>query len=128
MNSSERERGGAVGSPLALLWSGLLALVLTGVQISLYAVGSQLAMTAAESGLSSGRRYGVESVEEAEAAALRFLERTGGTVVGSPRAEAVVHPDGSLDVTVTGEIPSLLPLTPLTVDRTATGAIERPAR
>ncbi|SDH44628.1 hypothetical protein [Pseudonocardia oroxyli] len=127
MTALERERGGAVSTQLALLWSGTLTLVLAGVQISLYAFASQMAMTAAEDGLRSGRYYGIESAAEAESTALRFLERSASRVLLEPRAEAVIQPDGSLDVTVSGSALTVLPLVDLAIARTARGAVERPA-
>ncbi|GAA2848185.1 hypothetical protein GCM10010472_01360 [Pseudonocardia halophobica] len=127
MTPPEHERGGAVSTQLALLWSGTLALVLTGVQISLYAFASQLAMTAAEDGVRSGRHYGAESAADAEETARRFLERSAARVLLNPRTEAIVRPDGSLDVVVTGEVLTVLPVLDLPISRTATGALERPA-
>ena len=49
------ERGGAVNVQMALLWSAMLGLVLTVVQVSLVFYASQLALTAAEDGVRSGR-------------------------------------------------------------------------
>lgn len=126
MTPPEYERGGAVGAQLALLWSGTLALLLAGVQISLYAFASQLAMTAAEDGVRTGRHYGVESADEAESTAIRFLERSASRVLLDPTAKAAITVDGAITITVTGDAVAVLPFFAVPINRTATSAVERP--
>lgn len=123
------ERGGAVSVQLALLWSALVAILLAGVQVSLVAISSQLAMSAAEDGLRAGRYADVRTPPAAaRAEALRFLETYAGSLISEPAVEAAEGGDGLLTVRVSGNVAGLLPGLGLTVDRAAAAAIERPAR
>ncbi|GAA4549591.1 hypothetical protein [Pseudonocardia xishanensis] len=121
------ERGGAVSVQLALLWSALLVILLAGVQVSLVAISSQLALTAAEDGLRSGRYAAVRTPSaSAQAAALQFIQTHADGLISDPSVEAEENA-GVLTVRVSGQVTGLLPDLGLTVDRTASAAIERPA-
>jgi hypothetical protein len=120
------ERGGATSVQLALLWVGTLALVLAGVQVAIYGYATQLALSAAEDGLRSGRYHRVESTTQAEADAAAFLTRTAGSTLTGTSVTAAFGADGTLQVTVSGDVLSVVPGTVLRVTRQATGAIERP--
>ena len=123
------EQGGASSVELALLWGAMTGMILAVVQVALVFYAGQLALTAAEDGLSGGRGYGVISAagtaqEEAE----QFLDRAAGTAL----TDVVVtvtedDADGLLVVQVEGRALSLLPGVPLTVSRDAVAGLERPS-
>ena len=52
-----RERGGATGVEMALLWAAMLAFILAVAQVALVFYAGQLALTAAQDGLHTGRTY-----------------------------------------------------------------------
>lgn len=120
------ERGGATSVQMALLWIAMLAFVLAVVQVALLYLAGQLALTAAEDGLRSGRYYGVGSAEQARRGAEDFIARTAGNTLGSPTVEAVLSDDGgTLQVTVSGTVLAVVPGLEMHVAKQASGAIER---
>lgn len=128
------ERGGAVGVEMALLWGAMLALVLAVVQVALVFYAGQLALTAAQDGVRTGRTdTGAASgtavagtVEDARRDAEAFLDRAAGTALTAVTVTAAVDPAaGTVQVTVTGEVLSVLPGVTLTVSRQAVGGLER---
>lgn len=123
------ERGGAAGVEMALLWGVLLLLVLGVVQIALLSFGGQLALTAAQDGLRSGRAYATETITSAARRdAEGFLDRSAGTVLTDVTVTVTVdEPQGLLTVRVTGTVLSLVPGVPLAVTREAVGGLERSA-
>ncbi|GAA2537061.1 TadE/TadG family type IV pilus assembly protein [Pseudonocardia hydrocarbonoxydans] len=131
--SADRERGGATSVELALLWSALLLLILGVVQVAMVSFAGQLALTAAQDGLRSGRTFRADTMEQALAESARrdaegFLARTSGTVL----TDVVVATEldggaGLLRVRVTGTALSLIPGVPLSVEREAVGPIEQVA-
>jgi Flp pilus assembly protein TadG len=123
---STDERGGATSVEMALLWVGMLALVLAVVQVSLVFYGGQLALTAAEDGLRSGRTYPVSSTAAAQNGAESFLRRAAGTTFSARSVQAEVLDGGTtMRVTVAGEALSLVPGVPIRITRSAAGAIEQ---
>ncbi|MFC4951034.1 TadE family protein [Pseudonocardia sp. GCM10023141] len=128
---AEHERGGATSVELALLWSAMLVMILGVIQVSLVAYAGQLALTAAQDGLRSGRTYRAAPVEAALIAAARldaerFLARASGTVLTDVVVTAEVDSGtGNLRVQVTGSALSLVPGVPLTVKREAVAPMER---
>ncbi|MER7433690.1 TadE/TadG family type IV pilus assembly protein [Pseudonocardia alni] len=123
------DRGGSTSVEMALLWGVLLLLILAVVQVALLSYAGQLALTAAQDGLSSGRAYGTETVTDtAQRDAAGFLDRAAGTVLSDVTVTATVDDgQGLLTVRVTGTALSLVPGLPLAVTREAVGGLERPA-
>lgn len=120
------ERGGATSVQMALLWIAMITFILAVVQTALLYLAGQLALTAAEDGLRSGRYYGVGSAEQARLSAQDFLSRAAGTTLSAPTVEAVISDDGTtLQVDVSGTVLAVLPGLELRVAKQATGAIER---
>lgn len=121
------ERGGATSVEMALLWVALMLLILAVVQVALLSYAGQLALTAAEDGLRSGRAYLTESrADAARRDAQDFLARAGGTVLSDVSVSASVDDAaGLLQVRVTGAALSLVPGVPLTITREAVGGLER---
>lgn len=120
------ERGGATSVQMAILWIAMITFILAVVQTALLYLAGQLALTAAEDGLRSGRYYGVGSAEQARRSAQDFIARTAGTTLGAPTVEAVISDDGAtLQVTVSGTVLAVVPGLELHVDKQATGAIEQ---
>ncbi|MHA6781712.1 TadE family protein [Pseudonocardia saturnea] len=124
--TDSRERGGATSVQMALLWIAMITFILAVVQTALLYLAGQLALTAAEDGLRSGRYYGVGSADQARRSAQDFIARTAGTTLGAPTVEAVLSDDGAtLQVTVSGTVLAVVPGLELHVAKQATGAIEQ---
>ncbi len=123
----EGERGGASSVEMALLWSVLLVCILAVVQVALLSYAGQVALSAAEDGLRSGRGYGTESIAAtARQDAESFLARAGGTLLTDVVVSVTVDDDaGLLRVRVTGAALSVVPGVPLGVEREAVGGLER---
>ncbi|WP_300019060.1 TadE family protein [Pseudonocardia sp.] len=120
------ERGGATSVQMALLWIAMITFILAVVQTALLYLAGQLALTAAEDGLRSGRYYGVGSAEQARRSAQDFIARTAGSTLGAPTVEAVLSDDGAtLQVTVSGTVLAVVPGLELHVAKQASGAIEQ---
>lgn len=120
------ERGGSTSVQMAILWIAMITFILAVVQTALLYLAGQLALTAAEDGLRSGRYYGVGSAEQARLSAEDFLSRAAGTTLGAPTVEAVISDDGgTLQVSVSGTVLAVVPGLELHVDKQATGAIEQ---
>lgn len=122
------ERGGASAVEMALLWGALLLLVLAVVQVALLSYAGQLALTAAQDGLRSGRTHPTESITDAAQRDSReFLARAAGTVLTDVAVTASVDETaGLLSVQVNGTAISLVPGVPLAITREAVGGLERP--
>lgn len=122
------ERGGATNVQLAILWIALLLMIVSVVQVALLFYAGQLAHTAAQDGLRSGRYYDVVSPERARADAEAFLAKAAGTTLQAARVTADLDDTGAtLRVTVSGQALSLIPGVPLAVSKQAAGAVERVA-
>ena len=123
------ERGGSAGVEMALLWGVLILLILAVVQVALLFYAGQLALTAAQDGLRSGRYFATESVTAAASRdADDFLRRAAGSVLTGVDVSASVDDGaGLLRVRVTGTALSLVPGVPLEVSREAVGGLERVA-
>lgn len=122
------EQGGAVGVEMALLWGVLLLLMLAVVQVALLFYAGQLALTAAQDGLRSGRAYSTETVTgAAQRDTEDFLARAAGTTLTDVIVTTTVDDTrGLLTVRVTGTAMSLIPGVPLSITREAVGGLERP--
>ena len=125
--AAEGERGGATGVEMALIWVVLMMLILAVVQVALLFYAGQLALTAAQDGLRSGRGYLAESTTDAARRdAEVFLARAGGTVLTDVVVTASLDDGGGiLRVQVTGSALSLVPGVPLGITREAVGGVER---
>lgn len=122
------ERGGAAGVEMALLWGVLMLLILAVVQIALLFYAGQLALTAAQDGLRSGRAYSTEPITDAARRDTEsFLARAAGTTLTDVTVTTTVdNTEGLLTVRVTGTAMSLIPGVPLSITREAVGGLERP--
>jgi hypothetical protein len=113
---------------MALLWGAMLLMIAAAVQVGLWFYAGQLALTAAEDGMRAGRYLQTPSAEQARVQARAFLDRTAGTVLGSPAVTAELDPAGGLlRVQVSGTVVSVVPGLELRVQREATGALEQVA-
>jgi Flp pilus assembly pilin Flp len=122
------ERGGATSVEMALLWTVMTALIVAVVQVALVFYAGQLALTAAEDGLRTGRYFGVDDpAGAASRSAVAFLDRTAGTSLQDIAVTAAVDGSQVLRVTVSGSALSFLPGVSLHVRREAAGALERVA-
>ncbi|MDN5915635.1 MAG: pilus assembly protein [Pseudonocardia sp.] len=124
------ERGGSASVEMALLWGVLMMLIFAVVQVALVFYAGQLALTAAQDGLRSGRYFTTESVTEAASRdAGEFLRRASGSVLTGVDVSASVDDGaGLLRVRVTGTALSLVPGVPMKVTREAVGGLERVAQ
>jgi hypothetical protein len=123
------ERGGAASVEMALLWGAMILLILAVVQVALLFFAGQLALTAAQDGLRSGRYYGAESITAtAQRDAGDFLSRAAGTTLTDVTVTATVDEGvGVLRVRVEGTALSLVPGVPLRISREAVGGLEQVA-
>lgn len=122
---SDKERGGAVGVEMAMLWAVLLLLLVVVIQAGLVFYAGQLALTAAEDGVSAARSYGADPAT-AERQARGFLTRAAGTALGNPAVTASRDDAaGVVRVVVTGEVLSLVPGFRMPITREAVGGVER---
>jgi hypothetical protein len=111
---------------MALLWGAMLLMVAAAVQVALLFYADQVALTAAEDGLRSGRYMENPSAERARQDTEAFLRRAAGSALASPTVLAELDPaTGLLRVQVTGEVISLVPGVQLRVAKEATGPVER---
>lgn len=110
---------------MALLWPVLLLLVLAVVQASLVFYAGQLALTAAQDGVRTGRSYGqTQPSPSARRSAEAFLAKAAGNTLTGTIVDTAVH-DGAVRVTVSGDAPSLIPGVQIRVTREAVGGLER---
>ena len=120
-----RERGGATGVEMALVWAAMLAFILAVAQVALVFYAGQLALTAAQDGLHTGRTYPAVSPQQARSDAEAFLRRAAGTTLAAPAVAAEVTDNGAtLTVTVSGDALSLVPGARYPIRKQAVGRIE----
>lgn len=122
------ERGGSTSVEMALLWVTMLLIILAVVQVALLFYAGQLALTAAQEAVRTGRLYDADpTLDAARHQATAFLDRAAGTGLQNVVVTADVVTAGTVRVRVEGEALSLIPGVPLAVVREAVGGIERPA-
>jgi Flp pilus assembly protein TadG len=122
----ESERGGSTSVEMALLWLTMLLMISAVVQVALVFYAGQLALTAAEDGLRTGRYHHATSATDARRDAEAFLRRAAGTSLGSAEVTAELdQTTGVLRVRVSGDALSLVPGVSLHVSKEAVGALER---
>lgn len=90
-----RDRGGATGVEMALVWAAMLAFILAVAQVALVFYAGQLALTAAQDGLHTGRTYPTVSPQQARADAEAFLRRTAGATLAAPAVAAELTDNGT---------------------------------
>jgi Flp pilus assembly protein TadG len=127
-----RDRGSSA-IELALLAPALIILTMFVVQWALWFQARQVALDAAQAGARVARAQQPGWPAQSVSQALSFYDQVGTKLLGGPHAS--VSPAGgqpnAVYVTVTGTVPTLIPLIPqLTVSETAGGDVEcfRPAQ
>lgn len=124
---------GSSAIELAILAPVLLILSMLAVQWTLWFQARQVALDAAQAGARIARAQQAGWPAQSVSGALSFYHQVGTKLLGGPSAS--VNPAGGqpnqVFVTVTGTVPTLIPLIPaLTVTETAGGDVEcfRPAQ
>jgi Flp pilus assembly protein TadG len=124
---------GSSAIELAILAPALLILTMLAVQWALWFQARQVALNAAQAGARIARAQQPGWPAQSVSGALTFYQLVGTKLLGGPAAS--VNPAGGrpsqVFVTVTGTVPTLIPLiSPLTVTETAGGPVEcfRPAQ
>ena len=124
---------GSSAIELAILAPVLLILSMLAVQWALWFQARQVALDAAQAGARIARAQQPGWPAQSVSGALSFYRQVGTKLLGGPSAS--VSPSGGqpnqVFVTVTGTVPTLIPLIPrLTVTETAGGDVEcfRPAQ
>jgi hypothetical protein len=122
--SGDEERGSAVNVQAAVLYPLILITFMTLLQVGLYFYGRDLALSAARSGVDTGRVYGGTDTAAAQDHATEFITRTASGVLSAPSAS--VSTDGrTITVTVEATVTTLAPGLTLTVRQSSTGALEQ---
>ncbi|MEV0623981.1 TadE family protein [Nonomuraea sp. NPDC050404] len=119
---SVRERGSAT-LEAALVYPAVLLLVLLTMNTALWFHARNLAMAAAQEGLRAGRNHG-SSPSAGQSTAERFIRQTSGSFLTSSKVAITRHAD-TLEVSVSGQAISLVPLLTLTVTQVARAPIEK---
>ena len=122
--AGDGERGGATNVEMALLWSLLALFIFGAIQAGLYYYAGQVALTAAEDGLRSGRYYADPSPARAQQTAESFIDRAAGTTLSATTVTAQTE-GTTMRVRVSGQVLSLVPGMDLSVSKEAAGPIER---
>ena len=124
---------GSSAIELAILAPALLILTMLAIQWTLWFQARQVALDAAQAGARIARAQQAGWPAQSVSGALSFYKQVGTKLLGGPSAS--VNPSGGqpnqVFVTVTGTVPTLIPLiSPLTVTETAGGDVEcfRPAQ
>jgi len=118
------ERGSATNVQVAILFSLILITFMTLLQAGLWFYGRDLALSAARSGVDTGRTYGTVNPTAARTHAEAFLNNTAHGVLNTPTATASA--DGTaMTVTVDAEVVTLVPGLTMHVTQSSTGAIEQ---
>jgi Flp pilus assembly protein TadG len=124
---------GSSAIELAILAPALIILTMLIVQWALWFQARQVALDAAQAGARVARAQQPGWPAQSVSQALGFYHQVGTSLLGGPHAS--VSPAGgqpnAVYVTVTGTVPTLIPLIPqLTVRETAGGDVEcfRPAQ
>lgn len=119
---SERERGSAT-LETALVYPAVLLLVLLTMNTALWFHARNLAMAAAQEGLRAGRSHG-SSPSAGQATAEHFIQQAGGSFLTRPKVTVTRDAD-TLEVSVSGQAISLVPLLPLAVTQVARAPVEK---
>lgn len=117
-----RDRGGAIVE-LAILWPMIVLAIFGAIQITTYFTARTVALSAAQVGVATERRYDAtpgSGKDEAEA----FLANAGDWLVDA-EVDDPVRTDEEVFVTVHGEALSIVPGVEWEIQQTARGTIER---
>ncbi|MCK9871420.1 pilus assembly protein [Nocardiopsis dassonvillei] len=118
---SDTDRGSST-LETAVLFPAVLLIVMAALQAGLWYHGRSVALAAAQEGVAAGRTE-YSSVRHAHQAANDFA------VKANALDDITVSTSGSsatrIRVTVTGRVPSLIPLVPISVSQESSGAVER---
>lgn len=121
--SRRSQRGASALVTSVLVMPLLILLTMLIVQTGLVFHAHAVAETAAQEGASAARQY-----DGTEAAAVdrtnRYLEELGPRMLGD-RGVVVVRTAETVEVTVTGNVVSLVPFVDVTVEESAGGPVER---
>jgi len=121
------ERGSAVNVQVAVLFSLILITFLTLLQAGLFFYGRDLALSAARSGVDTGRTYGTVDARAAQDHARTVLGAHAHGVLTNPSAAATAN-GATMTVTVDAEVVTLMPGLSMHVSESSTGAIEQLSR
>lgn len=108
---------------LAILWPVVVIAVFAGIQITTYFAARTVALSAAQVGVATERRYNAEpgsGPDRAEA----FIADSGGWLVGAQVDEPVRSGD-EVTITVHGFALSIVPGAEWEIQQTARGTIEQ---
>jgi hypothetical protein len=119
---SGRERGSAT-LEATLVYPVVLLLILLAVNTALWFHARTLALAAAQEGLRAGRIHGAD-LSHGQAGAERFLRQAGGSFLTSATVR-VEHDAGTVEVAVSGQALSLIPLLTIGVEQVARGPVEQ---
>ncbi|MGI5157292.1 TadE/TadG family type IV pilus assembly protein [Microbispora sp. CA-102843] len=117
-----RDRGAAT-LEMVILFPLLLLVVAAAVQAVFVYQAHATAQAAAQEGVRAARAHGA-SRSAGPAAALRFASRVGGAFLTHPAARAGGDA-GTVEVVVTGRVPSFLPIAKWTVSEVSRAPVER---
>jgi hypothetical protein len=108
---------------LAILWPVVVLAIFGGVQVTTYFTARTVALSAAQVGVSTERRYDAVPGSGQDRAE-QFLAGAGDWLV-QPEVDQPVRTDQEVFVTVRGEALSILPGVSWEIEQTARGTIER---
>ena len=119
---SRRERGSAT-LEAALVYPAVLLLVMLTMNTALWYHARTLAMAAAQEGLRAGRAHSA-SPSAGQATAERFIREAGGSFLTHAKV-AITRDASTLEVSVSGQAITLVPLLTLPVTQVARAPIEQ---
>ncbi len=127
LRAEDGERGSAVNVQVAVLYSLILMTFMTLLQTGLFFYGRDLALSAARSGVDTGRTYGTVDTGAAQGHAHSVLTTNSNGVLSSPSTSATAN-GTTMTVTVNAEVVTLVPGLTMHVTESSTGAIEQLTR
>jgi Flp pilus assembly protein TadG len=122
-HSRSRDERGSVTVEAVVLFPLVLLLIFGAIQAGLYYYARSIAMAAAEQGLQSERTEQGTTGAGAGATQTFLSGASKGLLTGT--AVIPTRTATTAAITVTGQVPSLIPGLTLTVSQTAAGAVER---
>lgn len=108
----------------AILVPAVLLLVMVAIQTGLWYYGRSVALAAAQEGVSAGRVEGA-TVFQATDAAEDFAATQGRGMLGQATVSTAGSSATRIQVSVSGQIVSLIPGVPIAVSQEASGPVER---
>ncbi len=115
---------GSVTLETAILFPAVLLLVMVAIQTGLWYYGRSVALAAAQEGVSTGRAEGATVFHAADAAAA-FAADQGRGMLGEATVSTAGSSANRIQVSVSGQIVSLIPGVPIQVSQEASGPVER---